>query len=76
MGLKNLTPFQCLRFFAKLFDCHVWGNPPCHKSRSSIKIVTRFAFYILGFISAIGTLIQSLWNDGQTYTNQDNINAK
>ena len=76
MGLKNLTTFQCLRFFAKLFDCHVLGNPPCHKSRSPIKIITRFAFYILGFISAIGTLIQSLWNDGQIYTNQDNINAK
>ncbi|MCL2934440.1 MAG: hormogonium polysaccharide biosynthesis glycosyltransferase HpsN, partial [Trichodesmium sp. MAG_R03] len=23
MGLKNLTPNQCLRFFVKLFDCHV-----------------------------------------------------
>ncbi|PSB31151.1 glycosyltransferase [filamentous cyanobacterium Phorm 46] len=71
MGLKNLTAFECLRFFAKLFDCHVLGNPPCHKGRSPIKIITRFAFYILGFISALMTLIQSLWNDGQIHTNQD-----
>jgi GT2 family glycosyltransferase len=71
MGLKNLTPFECLRFFAKLFDCHVLGNPPCYKSRSPLKIITRFAFYILGFLSAINTVIQSLWNDGQIYTNQD-----
>ncbi len=76
MGLKNLTAFQCLRFFAKLFDCHVLGNPPCYKSRSPIKIITRFAFYILGFISVLNTIIQSLWNDGQIYTNQDNINPK
>jgi glycosyltransferase involved in cell wall biosynthesis len=71
MGLKNLTVFQCLRFFAKLFDCHVLGHPPCHKSRSPLKIITRFAFYILGFISVLITLIKSLWNDGQIYTNQD-----
>ncbi len=76
MGLKNLTVCECLLFFAKLFDCHVLGNPPCYKSRSPIKIVTRLAFYILGFISAIGTIIQSLWNDGQIYTNQDNINLQ
>lgn len=76
MGLKNLTVFQCLRFFAKLFDCHVLGNPPCYKTRSPIKIITRFAFYILGLISAINTIIQSLWNDGQIYTNQDNINVQ
>ena len=76
MGLKNLTAFECLRFFAKLFDCHVLGNPPCYKSRSPIKILTRFTFYILGFISAINTIIISLWNDGQIYTRQDNINPK
>jgi GT2 family glycosyltransferase len=76
MGLKNLTAFQCLRFFAKLFDCHVLGNPPCYKSASPIKIITRFAFYILGFLSAINTVIQSLWNDGQSYSHQDKINAQ
>ena len=76
MGLKNLTAFECLRFFTKLFDCHVLGNPPCYKSRSPIKILTRFTFYILGFISAINTIIMSLWNDGQIYTRQDNINPK
>ncbi|WP_293359484.1 MULTISPECIES: hormogonium polysaccharide biosynthesis glycosyltransferase HpsN [unclassified Microcoleus] len=76
MGLKNLTVFQCLRFFAKLFDCHVLGKPPCHKSRSPIKIIIRLNFYILGLISALHTLIKSLWNDGQIYTNQDKINPK
>ncbi|TAG89407.1 MAG: glycosyltransferase family 2 protein [Oscillatoriales cyanobacterium] len=76
MGLQNLTAFECLRFFTKLFDCHVLGNPPCYKTRSPIKIITRFAFYILGFISAINTTIKSLWNEGQIYTNQDNINPK
>lgn len=76
MGLKNLTAFECLRFFAKLFDCHVLGNPPCYKSRSPIKIVTRLAFYIFGFFSAIKTLIQSIGNDGQIYTNQDNISVQ
>lgn len=76
MGLKNLTAWECLRFFAKLFDCHILGNPPCCKSRSPIKILTRFSFYILGFISALMTIIKSLWNDGQIYTDQDNINAK
>ena len=76
MGLKNLTVFQCLRFFAKLFDCHVLGNPPCHKSRSPVKIIIRLTFYIIGFLSAIVTLIKSLWHDGQIYTNKDNINVK
>jgi glycosyltransferase involved in cell wall biosynthesis len=76
MGLKNLTVFQCLRFFAKLFDCHVLGHPPCHKSRSPIKIIIRLNFYILGLISALNTLIQSLWNDGQIYTHQDKINLQ
>ena len=76
MGLKNLTTFECLRFFAKLFDCHVLGNPPCHKGRSPIKIIVRLTFYILGFISVLNTLIKSLWNDGQIYTRQDSINLK
>ncbi len=76
MGLKNLTTFECLRFFAKLFDCHVLGNPPCHKGRSPIKIIVRLTFYILGLISVLNTLIKSLWNDGQIYTRQDSINLK
>ncbi|HTL88350.1 MAG TPA: hormogonium polysaccharide biosynthesis glycosyltransferase HpsN [Leptolyngbya sp.] len=71
MGLNNLTFRQATRFFLRLFDCHVLGRPPCHKSGSPIKIVTRFGFYSLGFLSAIATLIRSLWNDGQTYTHRD-----
>lgn len=73
MGLKNLTLSQCLRFFAKLFDCHVLGHPPCNKSGSPIKVVSRFGFYTAGFFKAIGTRIQSLWNSGQMYTQQDEL---
>lgn len=73
MGLKNLTPLQCFRFFAKLFDCHVLGHPPCNKSGSPLKIVTRFCFYSLGLLKAIGTWIQSLWNKGQVFTQQDEL---
>lgn len=70
MGLKNLTPTQCLRFFAKLFDCHVLGNPPCYKSGSPIKIITRGGFYALGFLSAVQTRVKSIWDDGQIYTRE------
>jgi len=71
MGLKNLTPIQALRLFARLFDCHVLGRPPCHKSGSPIKVVTRFCFYTIGFLNALNTQIQSIWHDGQIYTHQD-----
>ncbi|ERT09335.1 glycosyl transferase 2 family protein [Lyngbya aestuarii BL J] len=73
MGLKNLTLGQCLRFFAKLFDCHVLGHPPCNKSGSPLKVLTRFVFYTLGLFKAIGTQIKSLWNQGQVYTQQDEL---
>ena len=59
MGLKNLTLSQALRLFVRLFDCHVLGNPPCNKSGSPIKIVTRFGFYCLGFMDAVGTLLKT-----------------
>ncbi|MGB3513344.1 MAG: hormogonium polysaccharide biosynthesis glycosyltransferase HpsN [Microcoleaceae cyanobacterium] len=72
MGLKNLTPAQCVRFFTKLFDCHVLGNPPCYKSGSPIKIITRGGFYTLGFLSAVQTKVKSIWDDGQIYTRQSN----
>jgi GT2 family glycosyltransferase len=71
LGLKNLTPWQSLRLFARLFDCHVLGHPPCYKSGSPIKVLTRGIFYTLGFASAVNTMLQSLWNDGQTYTHLD-----
>ncbi|MBE9014194.1 glycosyltransferase family 2 protein, partial [Pseudanabaenaceae cyanobacterium LEGE 13415] len=73
MGLNNLTISQAARFFSRLFDCHVLGRPPCHKSGSPIKIVTRFGFYVLGFLNAIATVICSLWDNGQTYTRQDEV---
>ena len=71
MGLKNLTATQALRLYVRLFDCHVLGRPPCHKSGSPIKILTRGFFYTLGFFKALTTVIQSIWNDGQIYTHLD-----
>ncbi|KOR38361.1 MULTISPECIES: hormogonium polysaccharide biosynthesis glycosyltransferase HpsN [Planktothricoides] len=71
LGLKNLTCSQCVRFFARLFDCHVLGHPPCNKSGSPLKMLVRGFFYTLGFFSAVGTQIKSLWNDGQIYTKED-----
>ncbi|MEH2200335.1 hormogonium polysaccharide biosynthesis glycosyltransferase HpsN [Nostoc sp.] len=71
LGLKNLTVNQSLRLYGRLFDCHVLGRPPCHKSGSPIKIATRAIFYILGFFKALGSVIQSLWNDGQIYSRLD-----
>ncbi|MEH2278365.1 MAG: hormogonium polysaccharide biosynthesis glycosyltransferase HpsN [Nostoc sp.] len=71
LGLKNLTLTQALRLYGRLFDCHVLGRPPCHKSGSPIKIATRAIFYTLGFFKALGTVIQSLWNDGQIYSRLD-----
>lgn len=73
MGLKNLTLGQNLRFFAKLFDCHVLGHPPCYKSGSPLKVITRFVFYIIGFLQACGRLIQALWDNGQRYTRHDSL---
>jgi GT2 family glycosyltransferase len=71
MALKNLTLGQQLRLYAKLFDCHVLGNPPCNKSGSPLKILTRGLFYGLGFLDALQTQIKSIWDDGQIYTRQE-----
>ena len=59
MGLKHLTLGQSLRLYARLFDCHVLGHPPCNKSGSPLKIITRFGFYCLGFLDAVATLIKT-----------------
>ncbi|MGB3493100.1 MAG: hormogonium polysaccharide biosynthesis glycosyltransferase HpsN [Elainellaceae cyanobacterium] len=71
MGLKNLTLSQNLQFFAKLFDCHVLGHPPCYKSGSPIKVAMRWVFYGVGFGQAIATQVKGLWDDGQNYTRID-----
>ncbi len=73
LGLKNLTLSQCLRFFARLFDCHVLGHPPCNKSGSPIKTLVRGWFYTLGFFNAVGTILQSSFEDGQIYSQQDEL---
>ncbi len=73
LGLKNLTLSQCLRFFTRLFDCHVLGHPPCNKSGSPIKTLVRGWFYTLGFLNAVGTVLQSRFQDGQIYTQQDEL---
>ncbi len=71
MGLKNLTPYQCFRLFTKLFDCHVLGHPPCYKSKSPLRVLSRGIFYCVGFIAAVQTLLQSNWENGQVYTKAD-----
>jgi GT2 family glycosyltransferase len=71
MALKNLTLTEQVRLYAKLFDCHVLGNPPCYKSGSPLKIVTRGLFYGLGFVNALTTLLQGIWKDGQIYTRKE-----
>ncbi|MGK7940974.1 MAG: hormogonium polysaccharide biosynthesis glycosyltransferase HpsN [Crocosphaera sp.] len=76
MAFKNLTGYQQLRLYAKLFDCHVLGNPPCNKGGSPIKIIVRFLFYTLGFMDAIKTQMTSLWNDGQIYSKKEESSHK
>ncbi|WP_263975552.1 hypothetical protein [Leptolyngbya sp. 7M] len=73
MGLKNLTPTQFLRLSTDLFDCQVLGHPPCCKSGSPLSIISRAIFYILGCLAAVKTLLSSLWNDGQRYTQLDQM---
>ncbi|MEL6815688.1 MAG: hormogonium polysaccharide biosynthesis glycosyltransferase HpsN [Cyanobacteria bacterium J06598_3] len=68
MALKNLTPGQLLRLSASLFDCHVLGHPPCNKSGSPIKVVSRLAFYSLGFLKACWTLLKPAGRNGRLYT--------
>ncbi|MGD1867634.1 MAG: hormogonium polysaccharide biosynthesis glycosyltransferase HpsN [Phormidesmis sp.] len=68
MALKNLTPGQLLRLASSLFDCHVLGNPPCNKGGGPVKIVSRFGFYVLGFLQACWTLLKPGHRDGRLYS--------
>ena len=71
MALKNLTINEQIRLYMKLFDCHVLGHPPCNKSGSPVKILTRLIFYLLGFLDALGTQIKGLFSNGQVYSKLD-----
>ena len=71
MALKNLTINEQVRLYMKLFDCHVLGHPPCNKSGSPVKILTRLIFYLLGFLDALGTQIKGLFSNGQVYSKLD-----
>ncbi|MBD2099532.1 hormogonium polysaccharide biosynthesis glycosyltransferase HpsN [Leptolyngbya sp. FACHB-261] len=73
MALKNLSPSQLLALSVKLFDCHVLGHPPCYKSGSLDKIVVRGGFYLLGLVNALGTLLRTGHEGGQTYTEHDQL---
>ena len=68
MALKNLTPSQIVRLAGRLFDCHVLGNPPCNKSGSPLKVVSRFGFYSLGFLKACLTLLSPSARDGRLFS--------
>ncbi|HEY9737159.1 MAG TPA: hormogonium polysaccharide biosynthesis glycosyltransferase HpsN [Trichocoleus sp.] len=70
MALKNLTPLQVLRLGARLFDCHVLGNPPCYKDRSLTKIFSRSLFYLLGLLYACFTLVKTVGKRGRIYGTQ------
>lgn len=73
MALKNLTPTQVLRLAGRLFDCHVLGNPPCNKSGSPIKIVTRFGFYLFGFLQACWTLLNPSGRNGRVFSQPPSV---
>ncbi|HEY9692898.1 MAG TPA: hormogonium polysaccharide biosynthesis glycosyltransferase HpsN [Oculatellaceae cyanobacterium] len=73
MAFKNLTTFEQFRLCWRLFDCQVLGHPPCNKSGSPLKTVVRASFYIIGFIRAIATVIQSVWDDAQIYSELDEL---
>ncbi len=68
MALKNLTPLQLLRFSDRLFDCHILGHPPCNKSGSPIKIISRFGFYSFGFLKASFTLLKPTERNGRRFS--------
>ena len=68
MALKNLTPSQLVRLSMRLFDCHVLGNPPCNKGGGPVKIVSRFGFYLLGFLQACWTLLKPGDRTGRLYS--------
>ncbi len=75
MALKNLTPSQVLALSTRLFDCHVLGHPPCHKSGALDKVLMRGGFYCLGLLNALGTLTQTGREGGQSYTERDTLSA-
>ncbi len=71
MAQKNLTFDEQRRLYAKLFDCHVLGHPPCYKSGSPLKVFVRGIFYGIGFLDALKTRLKELFNPGQIYTQLD-----
>lgn len=71
MGLKNLTSFQAIRLFWRVYQYQVLGLPPSTKKSSLSIALARTVSYKLGFLSALKTLIQSLWDDGQIYSRMD-----
>ena len=68
MALKSLTPGEFVRFTNSLFNCHILGHPPCNKSGSPIKVVTRFFFFCVGFLKAALRLLNPFGRNGRIYT--------
>lgn len=71
MGLKNLDPYQAMRLFWRVYQYQVLGLPPSTKKSSLPIALARTISYKLGFFSALKTLIQSKWDDGQIYSRMD-----
>jgi GT2 family glycosyltransferase len=76
MACKHLSFVQWWRFAKLIFDCQVLGQPPCQKSGSLVATTARGGFYLLGMLRAIATMGQSLWDDGQRYSRQDDMYLK
>ncbi len=71
MAFNHLNFGELWRLSVKMFDCHVFGNPPCNKPGSLGVQIVRGVFYFLGFLYAILTWIKSFWDDGQVYSKLD-----
>lgn len=71
MGFKNLTPTQFAQFSLGVFQDQVLGRLSSRKSRSLPKVMARVGSYGLGFLSTLGSLMETGWNDGQIYTRRD-----
>ncbi|MGG6238607.1 hormogonium polysaccharide biosynthesis glycosyltransferase HpsN [Nodosilinea sp. AN01ver1] len=67
LALKNLTLGQNLRLYARLFDCHVLGHPPCNKDGHPLKVLSRGIFFGLGWLYTVYTLLTTLGQHGRIY---------
>ncbi|HEY9611991.1 MAG TPA: hypothetical protein V6C93_21700 [Allocoleopsis sp.] len=75
MGRKTSPPLNSYACIAACLTAML-GYPSCDKSGSPIKIISHAVFYSLGFLRAIGTLIQSSWTMVKSILNWTNSALK